>query len=556
MSTNTATGDSYSLMRLPPEIISSISNYLVNKDIKALRLVGSSLNASVTLRFPRVFLSLHARDIEVFRAVADHPFRHQVTEIIYDDAQLRRLFPLGRDAQKQRRNSPLYNEGDELEYSGMNDLNPIPHPEGRLPTCPVEEWYREKLEETADDTRRRHSEENPEQPRAIERARKTAAQPGWKVSLDVYQRLYKEQRHAAETNADLEAFRYGIGRFANLRRLTITPAAHGALYTPLYCTPTIRTLPYGLNYLMPRGWPLLEENNVQAPPPWPSCPLQSLAAEEHRMLWRGVVCLIQCLAQQPESVPSELVLDAHMLNTGLNPHMLGQPSADYDNFATVLQQPGLRRLDLPLINGGLDREEWDPLVNGHLRDLLGKASNLEHIRLRADTERGFMPQSALQYPPLRSMLPLETWQNLKHFGLSQLVVNVDDLLSALALLPMTLRTVELTFLCFVGPDSHYRGLFDRMKTQLDWRSRPIGQRPAVAAALPEYLIHPESTRGIWISEEVNEFLYGSGENPIQWHNNAVPPGIGTLKDELDPDWELPNLEREDLIRLGYYKNDP
>lgn len=153
------------------------------------------------------------------------------------------------------------------------------------------------------------------------------------------------------------------------------------------------------------------------------------------------------------------------------------------------------------------------------------------------------------------MLPLETWQNLKHFGLSRFLVNVQDLISALALLPTTLRSVELTFLYFVGPDSHYKGLFDAMKTQLDWRSRPIGQRPVVAAALPEYHYNPESTRGIWISDEVNEFFYGSGENPIQLGEDMVDCGVGTLKDELDPDWELPNLERQELIRLGYYKKD-
>jgi hypothetical protein len=41
------------------------------------------------LRLDRVFLSVNLRNIEVFRAIADHEeFCHRVKEVIWDDAQL------------------------------------------------------------------------------------------------------------------------------------------------------------------------------------------------------------------------------------------------------------------------------------------------------------------------------------------------------------------------------------------------------------------------------------------------------------------------------------
>lgn len=45
------------------------------------------------------------------------------------------------------------------------------------------------------------------------------------------------------TIMDSNVFRYGLQRFPSLKRITITPAAHGWLYTPLYQTPMIRAFP-------------------------------------------------------------------------------------------------------------------------------------------------------------------------------------------------------------------------------------------------------------------------------------------------------------------------
>ncbi|OQE86103.1 hypothetical protein PENNAL_c0022G07032 [Penicillium nalgiovense] len=56
-----------------------------------MRLASKQFSNAVELRLQRVFLSANPLNIEVFRAVADHQkFRHQVTEIIWDDARLPR----------------------------------------------------------------------------------------------------------------------------------------------------------------------------------------------------------------------------------------------------------------------------------------------------------------------------------------------------------------------------------------------------------------------------------------------------------------------------------
>lgn len=56
----------------------------------------------------------------------------------------------------------------------------------------------------------------------------------------------------------------------------------------------------------------------------------------------------------------------------------------------------------------------------------------------------------MNFALLRTIFPVEKWQDLRHFGLSNVLVREDDLLSLLALLPTTLPSVELCFITFLG----------------------------------------------------------------------------------------------------------
>ena len=77
------------IFHVPVEILTSISSHLPNSDIKNLRLTCRAFLSTIPLRLKRVFLSANPRNIDVFRAIADHDgFRQQIVEIIWDDARL------------------------------------------------------------------------------------------------------------------------------------------------------------------------------------------------------------------------------------------------------------------------------------------------------------------------------------------------------------------------------------------------------------------------------------------------------------------------------------
>lgn len=56
----------------------------------------------------------------------------------------------------------------------------------------------------------------------------------------------------AHVRALEEAWR--LRRFLAVRTITITPAAHGRLFYPLFETPMIRAFPPGFIYPLQRGW--------------------------------------------------------------------------------------------------------------------------------------------------------------------------------------------------------------------------------------------------------------------------------------------------------------
>lgn len=144
---------------------------------------------------------------------------------------------------------------------------------------------------------------------------------------------------------DEKAFLYGLERFSQLRRVTVTPAAHGWLFAPLYETPMIRAFPYGFNYPVPRGWhcdPV--DCRVVEPLPW------SEATEDYKELWRGARILLSLLQSEKHNV-SELGFDSKQLRTGLNFLIFDQPCVEYNHSRAIMKRPGFRHLHLSLLAG-------------------------------------------------------------------------------------------------------------------------------------------------------------------------------------------------------------
>jgi hypothetical protein len=480
---------SSSLVHFSAELLAAVTSYLPNRAIKNLRLACRVLRDRVALRLDRVFLSANPRNVEVLHAVADHEtFRHRVFEIIWDDALLVDHIP---------------GPHDHLLRPGESRLPwELAPPEG----CPG--WFHRACQQNIDDLKRIKRTDHPD---TVMVKQKMEAQLPPHVAWDCYQELLLRQDEVLASGADIEALRYGLKRFPALRRVTITPAAHGMLFVPLYETPMIRAFPDGFNYPLPRGWPTPERGDH----PYY---VRRWDDEREKSKWRGFCIVVRELAnaEQHRGVDqhrgvTELVLDVHYLNTGLNCHLFDQPNEDYDNLVTVLQRPNFSRIDLVLLAEGQQNKGWPSFRSSYLKRALGKATDLQHFSLQSQIDQGqFYEDLEEHFVSLTTLFPVEKWQKLRHFGLSNFLVKQDDLLSMLASLPKSIRSVELGFLFFLD-ESNYKSLLDAMRETLGWRHRPV--KPVVTILCVNYA-NKLPWRYIWMRDAVNDFLYSDATNPF------------------------------------------
>lgn len=471
---------------IPPEIRSPILSSLTNRDRKSLRLTCKVFEKITPLYLSRVFLSANPLDIEVLHAVADHPkFRRQVAEIIWDDARFITTPPPSED-----------------EWYAMIERRiqtPSPQPPKLDPEYNCPRWFVKGCKENIDFMGQRKSFDR-DHPHHIARQKQVDAQMSLRDCWDYYQKLLQQQDETISSQRDENAFIYGLHQFPALKRVTVTPAAHGWLYTPLYETPTIRSLPYGFNYPIPRGWPgagFLEM--------YPDPILWSEAPEAYKEQWHGVRIAIRILTQHKHNV-SELSFDTVSLSTGINYTMLEQPCDEYDHFLAIMKRPGFSHLDLPLFVGGTGTYAWAERSSGYLYRALSEAKDLKHMSLSTTIEPGHMGPPIL----LKNVFPVEHWLGLRHFCLFRFDAPQSDVLSLLKLLPRTLRSVELGLLDFEYGVGCWNDLLEAMRTELHWSDETM--RPTVRIIMQGY--ERMIGRGVWLEDEVNEFLYGLGENPM------------------------------------------
>lgn len=330
----------------------------------------------------RVFLPANPLNVEVFRNIASHEkLRLQVTEIIWDEACLTRGPP----------RTPESHEGHELlsdedepantrewakHYSELYQEEMLErHEDEEGNGCP--NWFTGACEENIETLKSRKNRDVDRHDH-LARREQVLAQPPLRDSWGYYRQLLRQQKDVFADNSDLDAFSYGVKRFPALKRITITPAAHGHLFAPLYRTPMIRAFPRGFNYPIPRGW-LYPRINSE--------PANAYAWNDYPQLrerYRGFYTAMCILANEPNSV-SELVMTANFLPTGINCTIFDEPCEEYDHFTTVLKNPGFRRLDITLLvceesQQGLEAC-WRSLLNGRLRRALGEARGMEEFRL-------------------------------------------------------------------------------------------------------------------------------------------------------------------------------
>jgi hypothetical protein len=187
---------------------------------------------------------------------------------------------------------------------------------------------------------------------------------------------------------------------------------------------------------------------------------------------------------------------------------------------------------------------WPSLQSGHLQRAPCAARDLQHISVSTDLgpkQEFDVTADADDVVPLRTIFPIDRWQRLRHFGLSGVVVRQDDLVSMLAAMPASLRSVELSFLFFHGGATH-RSLLYAMRDRLDWRKRLAGERPRIrvgAGLFGPFVVG----RAAWVEDEVAHFLYGEGRNQFGSEGDHRPDhiqlGVGVERDEFDAAYKRP-----------------
>ncbi|OOQ91393.1 hypothetical protein PEBR_00500 [Penicillium brasilianum] len=242
---------------------------------------SKQLGETTPLSFSRVFLSANSLDIKVLRSIANHSAsREQVTEIIWDDARF------------------VAAPASWEDYEPYIDRSSLQITDERCP--------KSFLQECKDNIRsmKQRKARDVDRPDHIARQQQMDAQMPLKDCWKYYLQVLNDQQAVIESREDGKAFFYGLRRFPRLRRVTVTPAAHGHIFNPLYQTPTIRAFPYGLNYPIPRGWHISPIEGIAVDPlVW------SEAKEEYKELWRGARIALRVLSTIENHNVSELCFD-------------------------------------------------------------------------------------------------------------------------------------------------------------------------------------------------------------------------------------------------------
>ncbi|GKU09480.1 unnamed protein product [Fusarium langsethiae] len=507
---------STTLTCLPIELLGQVISSLHNSDIKNLRETCTFFHKIAQLRLNRVFLSTNPRDIQVFTAVAEHDvLRLGVQEIIYDDARFWNEYATPMD--------DWLPEDDELQAA-----------------TGIPSWYRYLYDDDVADAKDSF-ETGTETCGGL--ATKEVSETLWNVeeSYKNYQELLQGQTEVISQGRDIDALRFGLLRFPNLRRVTLTILTHGKLSEPFYYTPTIRALPSGLIYPLARGWPGTDMYDEE---------LYGETWGGEKEKWRGFCVLTHGIAEHIRENPatriSEFSIEVDQILAGISLRLFDDTEcSEYKDLITVLSYPGFRRFDLPLDCTYIwGRQEWAVFHSRQFHDLPSNATDLQHISL--STNMDF--HSALwevisreeRRPPLRCIFPIDKWSNLRHFSLSRFFVKQEDAMDFLGILPPTLKSLELSHLEFVPwYAGSYRGLFEEMRRSLGWRERAPENQPKIVVFV--------EGRGslIDVSFEVEDYLYNHGNNPFTVGSNPlfrekrhyVFSDVGTKVDVLSPGYK-------------------
>ncbi|KFY88162.1 hypothetical protein V498_06888 [Pseudogymnoascus sp. VKM F-4517 (FW-2822)] len=536
-SPNPATSDSprqsTSAFLLPPKIVQRIVDLAPNSSIKNLRLTCRYYSQKAALRLDRVFISANPRNVEVFTAIAEHSvFRAQITEIIWDDALLyvRRVPDADEYASSDEEYEDETDEDGEWDKYGINWRGKVPG------------WFRKACRENVSDMRF-YCGVDVDRPSLIARAQQLAEQMPMEEAWAYYQKLLEQQRDVLNSKAHINALEKHVGSFPELQRITITAATHGRLYNPLYETPMIRAFPCGFNHYIPRCWPV-PNGIIPECDPW----------DEDGSDWQGFRVVTRLLAEGRDlGRVTDLCVDAHELEMGLNSRVFERENRTLHDFEAVLKRPNFTHLQLDLMVDP-DSEQVDVLSSGLLRRALAGGRGLEYLSFRTCMEICRRSDSEDFHVPLRTIFTPTSHPRLQHFGIAHLYVKQDDVLALLTSMPKTLRSVELSTIRCIDGKSSYQTLLWAIRDKLGWAERD--PRPTLTISTELQNIMPG--RAVWLDDELYDFLYQGGRNPFGDDEttkdaNDIDYGFGWEEDSFEPDHERPHVDLDDLADMGYVR---
>lgn len=542
------------LAALPAELREDILAKLCWADISNLRLTCSAFSKIFLPKGNRVFLSANPFDIQVLRAVADNEvLRHGIRELIWDDSHF------------QQPDSYL---GGQIPWTSEHTKRSY---RGKVPVWYMQEWEKVWIEYVNREGAY-HAEER--QQKMMKNFRDAMSmKESWNLFLEIWQ----AQEEVIAANQDVDAFRYALQRFSALEAVTITPAAHGVGFARLYKTPAMRNYPPGFIYPEPVSWPACERDhdNTHAPHAlswtqmekdhawligWPGTTI-----ETYRERWRGFRAAIRILAEVKFRL-RELNLFSHYRIAGINCRIFRQDCPEYRHLCQIVSTPGFRKMHLSLAMERINKHGFNSLNKGLFRDMLARATDMEHFTLQTTTlvEGDFMSMP-FQYPGpdpcatmnLRKLIPVERWPKLESIFFSRPVVTMHELIRFLQSLPPTVRSVGLcTVMLKSEEEGGHRRLLRKMRETLGWRERPPAERPCIRYSVLASTIHP--MHYVLMGDFVERYMYGNSPNPFlrgQQRGGAhdrPKNGFGIVKaDVLENSEILPLDEWDDLYRKGF-----
>ncbi|KNB18211.1 hypothetical protein FOXG_15832 [Fusarium oxysporum f. sp. lycopersici 4287] len=488
------------LPKLPKELREAIYAHLESDDVKNLRATCSAMAKLIPLSFDRVFISANSLNLKVFRAIADdETIRHQVTEIVWDDARL--------------------TTGPELEEDRMEYEEDGVDPDDAVTDNGYPLWFKKGRSDYG----------NP----------RSYILPDYLMGIEeswaYYKPLLQDQRQVLASDADIKAFKYGLQRFPSLKRNTYDQSVFLAVLITL-------CLQHGLVDVLP--W-VSEDDNPHQEMYGPDC-----TVEAYRAKWRGYRVVTRALAEHDDHHITELYIGGNEVRSGLNCRIFDQRCVEYDDLVTLLKRPGFRYLSLDLFTGLLEREDWESYKSGLLHDALAQAKDLEHICLRSTMEITGGSSEQLDGEeienyvfPLRTIFPIDQWPRLRNFGISHMLVQLDDLMELFSALPRTLRSVELSNLAWGSLTRRTRELLRSMRDVLDWRSRPVEERHKVHMVVSGAAFGDGDKDGWYVEVDdlVYSFMYGEGKNPFTEHPDIIYPWEGGVRrDIFNPSFRVPH----------------